>query len=726
MREVMIKIGLERLDMQKGITVEALLDSGATGLVMSSEFARKKRFKLKKLERPMQVRNMDGSFNREGPIENMVEVNVYYKGHVERTEIDVIGGQKWGVILGMPWPERHNPEIDWKMGEVKMTRCPEECGRQWRPVQGKSGWEKQKEEEEKEEAGKRREEKEKRKIKKKGKTMEVKKVAEEWEIWDEEEEVAKSEAEAKNLVPEKFHRWIKVFGKKQSERMPTRKLWNHAIDVKEGFIPRKGKVYPLLREEREEVREFIKEQLRKGYIRLSKLLQTAPVFFVGKKDEKKRMVQDYRYLNEWTVKNNYPLPLISDVLENIGMKKLFTKMDLRWRYNNVRIKEGDEWKVAFTTSEGSFEPTVMFFRLTNSPVTFQAMMNELLRDLINTGKVVVFIDDVIVGTETEEGHDKLVAEVVKRLEENDLYVKPERCKWKVREVEFLGVVIGPEGIKMEKEKVKGVLEWLTLKCVKDVQKFLGLANYYRRFIEGFAMVARPLHDLVKKNKKWEWTEREEKAFTELKERFTKEPVLAAPDIDKKMRMEVDVLDYTIGGVLLMECGDGLWRPVAFLSKSLNETERNYEIHDKEMLAIIRRLEVWRYLLEGAQYKFKIWMDHKNLEYFMTAQKLNRRQARWVLYLSWFDFTLKHVAETKMGKADGLSRRADWKVGTDKDKDNQVFIKNNWIYSMYEVVVEGPEVELVKKIKKVKSKDKDVVKVVEEIKRVGVKELRGNE
>ena len=134
MREVTIKIGLERLDTQEGITMEALLDSGAMGLVMSSEFARKKGFKLKKLERPMQVRNMDGSFNKEGPIENTVEVNVYYKGHVKRTEINVIGGQKWGVILGMPWLECHNLEIDWKMGEVKMTRCPEKCGKQWRPV----------------------------------------------------------------------------------------------------------------------------------------------------------------------------------------------------------------------------------------------------------------------------------------------------------------------------------------------------------------------------------------------------------------------------------------------------------------------------------------------------------------------------------------------------------------------------------------------------------------
>jgi len=143
-------------------------------------------------------------------------------------------------------------------------------------------------------------------------------------------------------VPEKFHKWIKVFGKKQSERMPTRKVWDHAIEVKEGFIPRKGKVYLLSREEREEVREFIKKQLQKGYIQPSKSLQIVPVFFVGKKDGKKRMVQDYRYLNEWTIKNNYPLPLISDVLENIRMKKMFTKMDLRWGYNNVKIKEGDE------------------------------------------------------------------------------------------------------------------------------------------------------------------------------------------------------------------------------------------------------------------------------------------------------------------------------------------------------------------------------------------------
>ena len=296
--------------------------------------------------------------------------------------------------------------------------------------------------------------------------------------------------------------------------------------------------------------------------------------------------------------------------------------------------------------------------------------------------------------EEEEGHNELVAEVAKRLEETDLYMKPEKCKQKMREVEFIGVVIGLEEIKMEEEKVREVLDWPTPKCVKNIQKFLGLVNYYHQFIQGFATIARLLHDMVKKDQKWEQTKRQKEAFRELKERFTKKL-----DLDKKMRMEVDTLNYTIGGVLFTEYEDGRWRPVAFLSKSLNETERNYEIHDKEILAVIRRLENQRHLLEGTRFKFEVWTDHKNLEYFVKAQKLNQRQAQWVLYLSRFDFTLKHVPGTKMGKTDGLSRRPDWKVGTENDNNNQTLIKEQWIHSLAEVVIEGPKVEIVEKIKK---------------------------
>ena len=255
------------------------------------------------------------------------------------------------------------------------------------------------------------------------------------------------------------------------------------------------------------------------------------------------------------IKNNYPLPLISDLIDSIEKKKVFTKMDLRWGYNNVRIKEGDKWKAAFSMPEGSFEPTVMFFGLTNSPATFQAMMNDLLRDLVMEEKVAVFIDDVMVATETEEGHDEIVEEVLRRLEENDLFVKPEKCVWKVREVGFLGVIIGENRVRMEKEKVQEVIKWPVPKSVKDMQKFLGLANYYRWFVKNFAKIARLLHEMTRKENKWSWGEKQQKAFEELKERFTTEPVLVTPDLDKEMRVEADASDFAIGGVLSIKCED---------------------------------------------------------------------------------------------------------------------------------------------------------------------------
>ena len=204
-----------------------------------------------------------------------------------------------------------------------------------------------------------------------------------------------------------------------------------------------------------------------------------------KNNGKKRMVQDYRYLNSWMIKNNYTLPLISDLIDIIGKKRVFTKMDLRWGYNNMRIKEGDEWKAVF---------------------------------LVVEEKVAVFINNVMIATETEEGHNEIVEEVLRRLEENDLFVKPEKCVWKVREVGFLGVIIGKDGVRMEKEKVQGIIEWPVPKSVKDVQKFLRLANYYRWFVKDFAKIARLLHEMMRKEIKWSWEERQQKVFEELKKR----------------------------------------------------------------------------------------------------------------------------------------------------------------------------------------------------------------
>jgi len=317
------------------------------------------------------------------------------------------------------------------------------------------------------------------------------------------------------------------------------------------------------------------------------------------------------------------LPLIADILDGVGKRKVFTKLDLRLDYNNVRIKEGDEWKAVFTMHIRAYKPTVMYFGLTNSPTTFQTMMNNLFQNLINQGDTATFIDDILVATDTEEGHNELVEEVLKRLEENNLFVKLEKYKWKVREIEFLGVVIGPRGVEIQKEKVEGVLNWLALRNVKEIQKFLGLANYYKRFIKDFTKIVASLHVLVRKEQKWKWEKEQEKVFGKLKEVFTTEPVLAISNINREMRVKVDTSDYVTGGVLLLKCENNKWRLVAFISKLLNAIEQNYEIYDKEMLAVIRCLEIWRHYLEEEKLEFEIWMDHKNLQYFMTSQKLNQ-------------------------------------------------------------------------------------------------------
>jgi len=297
LREVWLKVGLEKLENHEGVAVKALLDSRATGLFMNTTFAKEKGFKMEKLKRPLLVKNMDGTVNAGGAIMHQVECNMFFKGHVERARMDVCNLGKTELILGMPWLAAHNPEINWEKGEVKMTCCPPICGKR------KQG----------------------------GKEKKVRKAEK-----NEDEEVVK------RLVPQRFWKWKKVFGKRELERMLVQKVWDHAIELKEGFTLRKGKVYSLSREEREEVQTFVEDQLRKGYIRPSKSPQTSPVHFVAKKDSTRRMVQDYRYINQWMVKNGYPLPLIADILDGVGKRKVFTKLDLRWGYNNIRIKEGDE------------------------------------------------------------------------------------------------------------------------------------------------------------------------------------------------------------------------------------------------------------------------------------------------------------------------------------------------------------------------------------------------
>jgi len=303
LREVWMNVGIKKVDMHEGRTVRPLLDSEATGLFMSKGLAQKGGYKLMKLDRPLQVRNVDSTRNSGGAITHEVEVNMFYKGHVERVCMDVCELGKTDVILGMLWLAAHNPEIDWEKGEVRMTRCPLLCGKVVR-IKGK------------------------KEIREDEKRI-VRWAVDEKEDWGREEEMEADYRKVEEMVPKRFHKWLKVFGKVESERMPVRKVWDHATDLNDNFKASKARVYPLSRNEKEEVQKFVDEHLKKGYIRPSKSPQTSPVFFVGKKDGGKCMVMDYRKLNKQTVKNNYPLPLITDLVDSMGNKRVFTKMDLQ-------------------------------------------------------------------------------------------------------------------------------------------------------------------------------------------------------------------------------------------------------------------------------------------------------------------------------------------------------------------------------------------------------------
>ena len=267
--------------------------------------------------------------------------------------------------------------------------------------------------------------------------------------------------------------------------------------------------------EQEELQRFLEENLAKGYIRPSKSPLSSPVFFIKKKDGKLRFVQDYRRLNEITIKNRYPLPIVSDIVSRLKGARYFTKFDVRWGYNNVRIKEGDEWKAAFSTNQGLFEPLVMFFGLTNSPATFQALMNSIFSDLIAKGKVAVYLDDILIFTVTLEEHRQLVNEVLQRLKDHDLYLRPEKCEFEREEIEYLGLVIKEGEVHMDPAKVEAVRTWPTPRNLRDVRGFLGFANFYRRFIQNFSKIARPLHDLTRKETPWKWEDPQQTAFITL-------------------------------------------------------------------------------------------------------------------------------------------------------------------------------------------------------------------
>jgi len=418
-----------------------------------------------------------------------------------------------------------------------------------------------------------------------------------------------------------------MFAKEDFDILPEHRKWDHAIELTPGAEPKSSKVYPLSPLEQMELDAFLEENLCTGRIRPSKSSIAAPMFFIKKKDGSLRLVQDYRALNAIAVKNRYPLPLISELVSQLRRARYFTKLDIRWGFNNIYIKPRDEWKAAFHTNRGLFESLVMFFRMTNSPATFQTMMNDVFRTVIAEEIVVVYLDDILIFTKMEEEHERAIWRVLEILAEHKLFLRPEKCEFHQKQIEYLGLVISENKVVMDPVKVAGVRKWPIPENRTDVQAFIGFVNFYPCFIQDFSTIARPLFNLIRSDQTWNWGTKEQEAFERLKMAVTTAPILASPQDSEPFCIEANSSDFASGAVLSQQLpGEEKWHPVAFYSKSLSPVERNYEIHDKEMLAIIRTLKEWRHFLEGARHPVEIWTDHKNLEYFMTAKKLNRRQA----------------------------------------------------------------------------------------------------
>jgi len=473
--------------------------------------------------------------------------------------------------------------------------------------------------------------------------------------------LAKAEQPKNVEIPPEFCQYSKVFSDEEAQRLPKHQPWDHKIDLIPGMEMKKTTVYRLIPIEKVALKEYIEDGLKRGTLRRSEAPHACSFFFIDKKDGKLRPVQDYHPLNAITVKNAAPIPLIPELVDKLLGARFFTKLDVRWGYNNIRVREGDEWKTAFKTPMGLYESTVMTFRLCNAPTTFQPFMDIEFGPLIKGGHVVIYLDDILIYATTITELVYWTHKVFQLLLKLDLYLRPAKCSFNQTLVEYLGLIISEGKLCMDPVKLKAVQDWPKPKKVKDIQQFLGFCNFYCRFVQDYSTLARPLFDLTKKDTPWAWTHLQETAFTVLQHALTSAPVLILPDYDKPFTLITNASDYATGSILEQDNALGWSHPVAFYSKSLQPAECNYEIHDKELLAIIHALKHFCHYLQGSAHQTKIFSDHANLKYFTTKQTLTRRQVQWSLFLGTFDYVII-PKPGKINKADALSRRPDYKEG----------------------------------------------------------------
>ncbi len=428
----------------------------------------------------------------------------------------------------------------------------------------------------------------------------------------------------------------------------ARPLYNgHTIPLEDGHKPPVRPIYRLSPLEFEELKRQIKELLALGFIEPSTSPFGAPVLFVQKKDGSLRMCVDYRALNKITVKNKYPLPRIDDLLDRLNGCSHFSSIDLRSGYYQLRISPEDVPKTAFRTPIGHYQFKVLCFGLTNAPAAFQSAMNNVLGPYLHDF-VVVYLDDALIFSKSAQEHLKHIELVLSKLREHRLYANAKKCEFFKPELRFLGHIIGKDGIKMDPDKTITVQRWPKPTTVKELRGFLGLANYFRRFIQGYSTIVAPLTSLTKKEASiTEWNADSDKAFNAIKVALTKAPVLAHPDFTQPFDVICDASNVGVGAVLLQHR-----RPIAFLSRKFSPAEANYSTTEQELLGVVEALKQWRCYLEGVP--FVVHTDHNPNTYMQTKPNLSRREARWSELFQHFNFQWKH----KPGKdniADPLSR-----------------------------------------------------------------------
>jgi hypothetical protein len=673
--------------------MRALVDSGAMGNYISPTLVNRYKLPWRTKARPYRLRNIEGDpFEYGGGwIERETDhLRMELQDHKETIHLDIMDLQEYDLILGHPWLRNSNPMINWRTGQlcwaddathhchshpektnIRNNLATEDGHDETDQASCNSATDRTERSRNQDglQTGIRHKQGKATRTKLRKTVHHIRKTLREADKTlayikkQEAPEEPKKQPENDRMrkVPEEYRIYDKLFQEELDTGLPEHSQWDCEIELVDGATPKFHKLYNLNIKELETLREYIDENLRKGYIRISKSSAGYPVMFVPKKNGKLRMVIDYRQLNNITKKDRTPLPLVTEMRDRLQGKSWFTALDLKGAYNLIRIKPGHEWMTAFRTKFGLYEYLVMPFGLTNAPAYFQKMINNVLREKLDIF-VIVYLDDILVFSETEEEHREHVHWVIKTLQDAKLLVEPEKCEFHKHEVVFLGHIIRPNEIAMEPCKVDAVREWPKPDNLKAVQAFVGFANYYRRFIKNFGMIASPLTNLTKKDNKFEWTDECQKAFEQLKEAIVSDNTLAQFNPEKPVELETDASNLAMGATIGQRDDEGRMRPIAFASKKFHGPELNYPIYDKEFMAIIFGFKEFRHYLRGTIHKVKVFTDHKNITYFAKTQQLNQRQIRWAETLSEFDYEIIHTKGSENGRADALSRRPDYDTG----------------------------------------------------------------